>query len=118
MNNVSAIGRLTEDPPEVITTLSGKKVLEVRMAINRPNRPTVFVDVKAWGATAENVREYLAKGSLVGVTGELARDEWTDRATGEPRSKHFVNARRVEFLDQRLKPPAAPAAAPPATEIA
>ena len=118
MNPVSAIGRLTEDPPELVTTASGKHVLDVRMAINRPKRPTVYIDVKAWGVTAENMRDHLSKGSLVGVTGELARDEWTDKATGEPRSKHYINAQRVDFLDHRLKPPAADGIVRPVAEIA
>jgi hypothetical protein len=38
----------------------------------------------------------------VGVSGELARDEWTDKATGEPRHLFYVNARSVDFLDFRL----------------
>ena len=41
-------------------------------------------------------------GGLVGVSGELARDEWTDKTTGEPRHRYYVNARSVDFLDFRL----------------
>lgn len=36
------------------------------------------------------------------MTGELARDEWTDKATGEPRHRYYINARSLEFLDIRL----------------
>jgi hypothetical protein len=36
------------------------------------------------------------------VNGELARDEWTDKATGEPRHRYYINARSLEFLDFRL----------------
>lgn len=118
MNNVTLIGRLTDDPPGVATTNSGKQFLDVRLAINHPKRDTVFVDVTCWGKTAENVHEYLAKGSLVGVTGELERAEWADRTTGEPRSKHYINAQRVDFLDQRIKQAEAHGAEPAIAEIA
>lgn len=54
------------------------------------------------GGVAEAAADHLTKGSLVGVSGELARDEWTDKTTGEPRHRYYVNARSVDFLDFRL----------------
>ncbi len=109
MNNVSLTGRLTADPGEPRHTQSGKDVLNVRLAVNHPGRDqAVFVDVTCWGTTAGNAAKYLHKGSLVAVSGELAESKWADKETGEARSKHFINANRVDFLDR------APAQAPPA----
>jgi single-strand DNA-binding protein len=102
MNNVNLTGRLTKAPDQPSTTNSGTPVLDLRLAINHHRRDTVFVDVKCWGGVAEAAADHLTKGSLVGVSGELARDEWTDKTTGEPRQRFYVNARSVDFLDFRL----------------
>jgi single-stranded DNA-binding protein len=54
------------------------------------------------GAVAEAAGDHLTQGSLVGVTGELVRNEWTDKATGEPRHRYFINARSLDLLDFRV----------------
>jgi len=102
MNNVNLTGRLTKAPEQPSTTNAGTPVLDLRLAVNHRRRDTVFVDVKCWGGVAEAAAEHLTKGSLVGVSGELARDEWTDKTTGEPRHRFYVNAGSVDFLDFRL----------------
>jgi single stranded DNA-binding protein len=107
MNNVNLTGRLTKDPEQLAVTASGRHVLDLRLAVNRHRRDTVFVDVKCWEGVAEAAADHLAKGSLVGVTGELARDEWTDKATGEARQRYYINARSLDFLDFRVERPAA-----------
>lgn len=113
MNNVSLTGRLTAEPGRPRQTQSGKDVLNVRLAVNQPGRDqAVFVDVTCWGNTAGNVANYLHKGSLVAVSGELAESKWADKDTGEARSKHFINASRVDFLDQRLDRAAAAPSTP------
>jgi single-strand DNA-binding protein len=123
MNNVSFVGRLTADPDEPATTRSGKKVLDLRVAINhyrraastadtdqgsagdegaKRERGVTFVTVRCWNATAENVRQYLEKGALVGVSGSLDSDEWQDQTTGEKRHKVYVTARSIDFLERRI----------------
>jgi single-strand DNA-binding protein len=101
MNNVELIGRLTADPGQPTKTRGTppKDVLNFRIAVNDPRRDKpVFVDVKCWGADAQNVAKYMRKGRQVAVSGELAMDEWIAWG-GEKRSKHYINANRVEFLD-------------------
>ena len=102
MNNVILTGRLTKAPERPAVTASGRQVLDLRVAVNHHRRDTVFVDVTCWEGVAEAAADHLIKGSLVGVSGELARDEWTDKATGEPRHRYYINARSLEFLDFRL----------------
>ena len=82
--------------------LAGRRVLDLRLAVNHHRRDPVFVDVKCWGPVAEAAADHLAKGSLVGVSGELARDEWTDKSTGGPHHRHYITARSLDFLDFRL----------------
>lgn len=102
MNNVNLTGRLTKAPDRPTVTPSGKQVLDLRLAVNHHRRDTVFVDVRCWGGVAEAAADHLTKGSLVGVSGELARDEWADKTTGEPRHRYYITARSLDFLDFRL----------------
>lgn len=102
MNNVNLTGRLTKNPGRPATTATGRRVLDLRLAVNHHRRDPVFVDVKCWGPVAEAAADHLTKGSLVGVSGELARDEWTDKSTGGPRHRYYITARSLDFLDFRL----------------
>lgn len=102
MNSVTLTGRLTKAPDRPSATSTGTPVLDLCLAVNHRRLDPVFVDVKCWGGVAEAAADHLTKGSLVGVSDELARDEWTDKTTGEPRHRYYVNARSVDFLDFRL----------------
>ena len=55
---------------------------------------TTFLDVIAFGRTAENVAESFSKGERVVVVGALTTDEWTNNE-GERRTKIKVNADSV-----------------------
>ena len=54
-----------------------------------------------WDRHAENCCQYLKKGSAIHVEGSLKMDEWTDKTTGDKRTKIKVHADRVQFLDRR-----------------
>ncbi|MGE0433040.1 MAG: single-stranded DNA-binding protein [Planctomycetota bacterium] len=105
-NKVILIGNLTADPRELRTTQSGMTVGDFRIAVNdrsagRDNERTLFIDVTVWGKTAENCHRYLVKGKTVLVEGRLEEDSWTDKESGQPRSKMRVNANQVTFMPDR-----------------
>ena len=59
-----------------------------------------FVDIEAWGRTAELVGQYLTKGRACFVEGRLERlDSWDDKKDGQKRSKLKVIADNVQFID-------------------
>jgi hypothetical protein len=58
-------------------------------------------------------RQVPAQGLARGVSGKLAQDEWADKETGEKRSKHYINANQVSFLDRAPAPAQAAAAEAP-----
>lgn len=95
MNTITLTGRLTKDP-EVHNTTGGTPVTDIRVAVD-DTKGTVYLGVTAYGRLAEVIAEYCRKGYLVGVTGTMAQDEWTNDA-GEMRSKLYVTARSVDFL--------------------
>jgi single-strand DNA-binding protein len=107
LNRVLLIGNLTRDPRTRPLGGSGE-VCEFGMAINRRFRSatgedredTCFVDVDVFGRMAGVCRDNLRRGSAVYVEGRLHTDRWTDRKTGENRSRLKVVAETVQFLDR------------------
>lgn len=77
INAVSLTGRLTKDA-DLRYTPNGVAVATFTLAVNRPftnqngEREADFIQVVCWKGTAENVANYLHKGSLVGVEGRLS----------------------------------------------
>lgn len=104
-NKVILIGNLTRDP-ELRYTPKGTAVAKLGLAVNRTWRTetgetkeeVTFVDVDVFGRTAENVGQYLRKGSPLMVEGRLKLDTWDDKQTNQKRSKLGVVAEMVQFL--------------------
>ena len=62
---------------------------------------TTFVDITAFGRTAEVVGEYCCKGRPLMVEGRLKLEQWDDKQSGQKRSKLVVIAENVQLLGQR-----------------
>jgi single-strand DNA-binding protein len=56
------------------------------------------MNVEIWGKQAQIAADYVRKGSLVGITGSIKQDSWTDRTTGEKRTKLVVNCRNLTLM--------------------
>ena len=100
MNSWDGIGRLTRDP-ELRYTANNFPVCTFSVAIDRrgkEEKKTNYIPVKVLGKTAENCGKYLAKGRLVGVSGQIETDSYTDKE-GNKRSTWNVLASAVEFLE-------------------
>ncbi|MCX7025679.1 MAG: single-stranded DNA-binding protein [Spirochaetes bacterium] len=102
VNVVVLVGRLTRDA-ELKYTNSGIAVCKFAIAINtrkkqgdqwvdEPN----FFDVVFWGKAGEAVNQYLTKGKLVAVEGELRQNRWEQ--DGQSRSKVEISANNVRLL--------------------
>ncbi len=92
-NRVILLGNLTRDI-EVRHTQSGTAVGKVGMAVNRKytqngetKESTCFVDLTAWGRSAEIISQYTSKGSQLFVEGRLEYSTWEDKNGGGKRSK-------------------------------
>lgn len=105
LNKVILIGNLTRDP-EVRYTPKGAAVCDISIAVNRKwkdesgktNEEVTYVEITAWGKTAELVSQYLKKGSSACFEGRLQQETWDDKTTGQKRSKLKVVAEGVQFL--------------------
>lgn len=105
LNQVVLIGRLTRDPELRYTAGSGIPVASFSLAVNRPftnqqgERETDFINIVTWRKQAENVANYLKKGSLAAVTGRLQIRSYDD-SQGVKRKVAEVVADNVQFLDR------------------
>ncbi|GIX49856.1 MAG: single-stranded DNA-binding protein [Limisphaera sp.] len=114
-NKVILAGNLTRDP-ELRYTPKGTAVARLGLAVNRRWRTetgelkdeTTFVDVDAFGKTAETIAQYLKKGRAVLIEGRLRYDTWEDKQTGQKRSKLSVVLESFSFLDSGRGEGAAP----------
>jgi len=126
-NKVILAGNLTRDP-ELRYTPKGLAIAKIGLAINRKWRSeageskeeTTFVDVDAFGKTAETIGQYLKKGRPILIEGRLRYETWDDKTTGAKRSKLGVIMDSFQFIDSGNRgdsegaAPAAPRAPRPA----
>ena len=105
LNQVVLIGRLTRDPELRYTAGSGIPVASFSLAVDRPftnqqgERETDFINIVTWRKQAENVANYLKKGSLAAVAGRLQIRSYDD-SQGVKRKVAEVVADNVRFLDR------------------
>ena len=105
INKVLLMGNLVRDP-DLRGLPSGQSICELRIAVSRrftgsdgqEHEETCFVDVSIWGKSANNCKQYLAKGRSVFVEGRLILEQWEDRNTGERRSRLRVAAEKITFI--------------------
>lgn len=105
LNRVVLVGRLTKDP-ELRYTPGGKAVATFTLAINRTytnqqgQREADFIQCVAWKRTAENVANYLKKGSLAGVDGRLQTRNYENQQ-GQRVYVTEIICESVQFLDSK-----------------
>jgi len=124
-NKVILAGNLTRDP-ELRYTPKGTAVAKLGLAINRTwktetgetKEEVTFVDVDAFGRTAEVISQYLKKGRPILVEGRLRYETWDDKQTNAKRSKLGVVLDNFQFLDSGRAENAVPTGARPATASA
>ena len=102
INHVVLVGRLTKDA-ELKYISSGQAVCKFSIAINRRRKvgeqwedEANFFDIVLWGRQGESLNQYLQKGKLVGVEGELRQDRW--QQDGQNRSKIEIVANNIQLL--------------------
>lgn len=107
MNVAVVTGNLTRDPEHKIVG-QDLSVCELSIAVNgreKRNGEWVdrveFIEATCFGNQADNCQKYLSKGKPVAVHGRLKQDRWEDKDTGKGRSKLYIVASSVQFLESR-----------------
>lgn len=105
LNRVVLVGRLTKDP-DLRYTPNGVAVANFTVAVNRPfsnqqgNREADFINCVIWRRQAENLANYMKKGSMVGVDGRIQ----TRSFDGQDGKRVFITevvAESVQFLESK-----------------
>lgn len=105
LNRTVLVGRLTKDP-ELRSTPNGVNVGTFTLAVNRTftnaqgEREADFINVVVFKKQAENVKNYLSKGSLAGVDGRLQTRSY-DNKEGRRVFVTEVVADSVQFLEPK-----------------
>ena len=105
LNRVVLVGRLTKDP-ELKYTPNGVAVANFTLAVNRPfsnqqgEREADFINCVVWRKPAENVANFLKKGSLAGVDGRMQTRSYENNQ-GQRVYVTEVMAESVQFLEPK-----------------
>ncbi len=98
MNSVALVGRLTKDP-ETRYADSGSAVSRFTLAVDRHDKEKTadFINITAFGRTAELCEKYLVKGKQIGVQGKIQTGSYKNK-NGDTVYTTSVVADRIEFL--------------------
>ncbi|HFV7663684.1 single-stranded DNA-binding protein [Staphylococcus aureus] len=105
LNRAVLVGRLTKDP-ELRSAPNGVNVGTFTLAVNRTftnaqgEREADFINVVVFKKQAENVKNYLSKGSLAGVDGRLQTRSYENKV-GQRVFVTEVLADSVQFLEPK-----------------
>lgn len=77
INKVVLVGRLSKDVELRYTPGNGTPVASIKLAVDNYNSKTGekgadFIPVVIWGKTAENLSQYLVKGTQVAISGKIS----------------------------------------------
>lgn len=98
-NHVVLVGRLTRDP-EIKFAASGTQIATFSLAVDRgKDNEADFVNVVAFGKTAEFIGNYMTKGRLVLVEGQLRIEKY--QRAGETKTAAKVVANNVRFMETK-----------------
>ena len=107
LNHITIMGRLTKDV-ELRHTNNGKAVASFTLAVDRDfkekdgSKTTDFIEVVAWGNTAEFASKYFSKGRMAVVDGRLQLRDWTDK-DGNKRKTAEVIVSNLYFGDSKTE---------------
>ena len=101
MNKFIITGRLTRNP-ELRYTSNNVAITELNLAINNRKDDTTFLMIKVFNKTAETCSEYLNKGDLIAVEGNIKNNNYEDE-TGKMNYRTDFIGNKVEFLSTKKK---------------
>ena len=92
LNQFNGIGRLAKDP-EMRQTGTGKSVVSFTVCCEYgwgDNKKTEFVRCIAWEKLADIIDQYLKKGSMCYISGNMATRSWDDKDGNKRYSTEIV----------------------------
>jgi single-strand DNA-binding protein len=103
VNSVTIVGRLGQDP-EIKYFESGSVKARFSLAVDRnfskENKITDWFTIEVWGRDAEFVGEWVKKGTMVSVSGQMEVNRYMDQA-GNPKEWPLIRGSRVQFVGSK-----------------
>lgn len=102
MNKGVFVGRVGQDA-EMRYTQSGTAVASFSLALDNgkdkegEKRQPTWIKAVMWDKRAESLAQYVTKGKLVIVVGPVSTEAWTDKNSGDAKSKIVVTVNEFEF---------------------
>jgi single-strand DNA-binding protein len=104
-NKVILMGNVTRDP-ELRYTPKGTAMAKIGLAVNRTwksetgetKEEVTFVEIDAFGRSAEVLGQYIRKGSPLFVEGRIRMHQWDDKQTGQKRSRLGIDLENFQFI--------------------
>jgi len=97
------VGRLSRDI-ELAYTPSGMAIAKTSIVFSekyKEKESTCFIDLVAFGKTAETLNQYMQKGHRIEGVFKLGQETWTAQ-DGTNRSKHALTLERIsEFIESK-----------------
>ncbi len=84
---------------------SSAVVTKFNLAVKPPYKSDepIYCSCEAWGKLAETAANWLEVGKVVTIQAELKIEAWTDKNTGEMRSKAVYKVNRLDMLSGAKK---------------
>lgn len=101
MNSITLVGRVASELET--RDVNGTAVTTFRLAVNRNSKeeePDWFT-IEVWGKQSDLAQRLFGRGALVGVIGTLRLMKWTEKDTGEKRSRPLIRSSFFEVLQGR-----------------
>jgi single-strand DNA-binding protein len=108
LNRVTLIGYAAK-AAEIRSTNGGAVVANFQLATSEKYKDnggnivekTEWHNIVAFSRTAEIVRDYVGKGSLLYLEGKMETQSWDDKESGQKRYKTQIVLRNINFLSSR-----------------
>lgn len=108
LNKAILIGRLTHDP-QLTSMPNGDSACTMHMAVNRrvPQKDGSYTEeanyftVKAYRRLAQICGQYLIKGGLIYVEGQMSAHAWISKKTNQPQAEIRIAADKILILDSK-----------------
>lgn len=108
VNKAILVGRLGRDP-EIRSTPGGTTVAKFSIATDdrytdregQKQERTDWHNIVAFGRLAEICGQYLRKGKLVYIEGQIRHDSWDDKETGQKKYRTEIHAREMQMLGSK-----------------
>lgn len=104
MNSVQLVGRFTKDP-DVRYTNGGATVARFSIAVDRRfakegEQTADFINIVAFGKTAEFIEKYFKKGNRIGIVGRIQTGSYKNKDGATVYTTDVV-AENVEFVESK-----------------